>query len=105
MLRGVQLKSGKAHMKVVLPLALALALLPLVSFGQVTIEPNAVRRHTDDSTINELVRVIRARGYKCDSVSAAIPWPVNPGYTVRCNQFNYTYHVEDKGGRWVVSVR
>lgn len=92
-------------MKVVLPLALALALLPLVSFGQVPIEPNAVRRHTDDSTINELVRVIRARGYKCDSVSAAIPWPVNPGYTVRCNQFNYTYHVEDKGGRWVVSLR
>ncbi len=92
-------------MKGVLPLTLALALLPLASFGQVAIEPNAVRRHTDDSTINELVRVIRARGYKCDSVSAAIPWPVNPGYTVRCNQFNYTYQVEEKDGRWVVSVR
>ena len=49
------------------------------------------------------VSMIRARGYRCDSVSAIRGWFTKPGYTVVCNSSRYEYELEDRGGNWVVS--
>ncbi len=52
----------------------------------------------------ELVRMIRAKGWTCDSISAARKLSFSRGFEVNCNWFAYTYVIEDKGGQWVVTL-
>jgi hypothetical protein len=53
----------------------------------------------------KLVRFVRANSFSCDSVSAARPMLTARGYVLVCNNFSYTYDIQDKGGNWLVSVR
>ncbi len=52
-----------------------------------------------------LAQVVIAYGYRCDEINAAnrSPWS-NGKFTLHCNNWNYSYVIEDKGGRIVVTV-
>jgi hypothetical protein len=51
-----------------------------------------------------LVSKVRINGYKCDSVSYASRMAYNPGFILGCNKSRYKYEIEDKGGKWQVTL-
>jgi hypothetical protein len=53
----------------------------------------------------DLVRLVRSNNFSCESVSSSGLMLLSRGYVLSCNQFRYTYDVQDKGGHWIVSVR
>ena len=53
----------------------------------------------------DTVKLIRAFGYKCDSISAASPMTFSRGFEFVCNDFAYDYEIEDKGGNWRVTLK
>lgn len=55
--------------------------------------------------LTQMVRLIRLTGYKCDSISAVREMMLSRGFAVVCNNFNYEYEIEDKGGNWVVTLQ
>ena len=74
----------------------------------VPIEPNAQIYKSlvgEKAVLNAMASMIKANGYKCDSISAAIPFSFSTGYTVTCNNYAYTYEIADKGGNWVVTLK
>jgi hypothetical protein len=46
--------------------------------------------------IDKVVRVVRADGYRCDSVSSYQPYLTSRGFELECNHFAYKYDFEDK---------
>lgn len=48
--------------------------------------------------------LVKAYGYRCDSISSFLPHNFSRGFTLRCNNFSYKYLIEDKGGRWTVTL-
>lgn len=56
------------------------------------------------SLVEPAVGMIRASGWRCDSISAMLPFLIHRGFSVTCNHNRYTYNFEDKGGNWVVSL-
>lgn len=78
----------------------------------VPLEPGAMISDTQDfprskllSLIDPGVGMIRAYGWHCDSISAVRPFIFSRGFTIVCNNFNYTYDISDKGGNWVVELK
>lgn len=59
------------------------------------------------SNASALQAAIQASGYKCDNVDSIVPfsWSLKRGYHVYCNDYQYSYEVEDVGGRIVVTVK
>ena len=57
--------------------------------------------------IDDAVELVRNAGYRCNSVSSLIPFVFSPltGGTLKCENYRYTYEIEDKGGRWIVTVK
>ena len=53
---------------------------------------------------NQVAKLIRAYGYRCDSLSGIHPMLLSRGFTVSCNNFSYSYEIKDKGGNWVVTL-
>ena len=49
--------------------------------------------------------MIRARGWRCDSISAIRRFFISRGLDVKCNRYAYHYEIEDRGGRWVVTLQ
>ncbi len=78
--------------------------------SSVVIEPDAILGPTitkfknRKAVLDDLVRRIRAKGWRCDSISAAHTFVFSRGFKVRCNQFAYQYAIKDRGGHWVVSL-
>ncbi|MYB27259.1 MAG: hypothetical protein F4X32_07175 [Candidatus Dadabacteria bacterium] len=70
------------------------------------IEPDATISDFENphAVVRELVGLVRAYGYRCDSVSHARPLFFKPGFEIQCNNLRYQYQVVDKGGRWVVCL-
>ena len=70
-------------------------------------EPDAlIDDHMSDVVVESLVALVRLRGYRCDSVSGAVPSVFRAGkFTLNCNQFRYAYVIEDRGGHWIVRVK
>ena len=54
--------------------------------------------------VDELVVMIRAQGYSCNSISSLIPLSVSVGWKVYCNRFAYTYEIADEDGKFVVTL-
>ena len=54
------------------------------------------------ATVSELVK---ANGYRCDSVNSIYRFLTGPGFTLRCNQGRYKYELAGSGGHWVVTVK
>ncbi|WP_368568499.1 hypothetical protein [Acinetobacter nosocomialis] len=78
------------------------------SFGnlQYKIEPEAViNSKIDEDILSQLILAVLVNGYKCDTVSSAIPYIRGGGYTMQCNNYQYKYEIEDKGGNIVVNVK
>ena len=46
----------------------------------------------------------RARGWKCDTKSAARPFVFPRGFGVSCNCYAYQYDIADRSGRWAVTL-
>ncbi len=65
--------------------------------------PKGVEEHPE--VIPQMVKLIRLTGYKCDSISAIREMMLSRGFAVVCNNFNYEYEIEDKGGNWVVTLQ
>lgn len=66
---------------------------------------SAWTRTQAQSVADEASTLIMLYGYRCDSVSSLRPWTWRSGVTVFCNSFRYKYEIEDKGGRWLVTVK
>ncbi|MCE8523348.1 hypothetical protein KBY24_20090 [Ruegeria pomeroyi] len=84
----------------------------IASAQSVPIEPGAIISDTKDfprskllSLIDPGVNMIRAYGWRCDSISAIRPFVFSRGFTIVCNSFNYEYDISDKGGNWVVELQ
>lgn len=45
-----------------------------------------------------------AMGYRCDSLSAFSQSAWSGAFSLSCNNYKYNYTIEDKGGRWIVTV-
>jgi len=97
---------------------IAAALISIAAFStpalaqSVPVEQGAIISDTGDfpkskmlSLIDPSVGMIRASGYRCDSISAMRPFVFSRGFTVVCNNFNYEYDISDKGGNWVVELQ
>ncbi len=85
---------------------------PSMTPGGTPVEPRAVIYHDDQTPLADVLKaadqaagLVRANGYRCDSVSAFRPFLWGLGYKLVCNEFRYEYDVEDKGGRWEVTVK
>jgi hypothetical protein len=85
--------------------------LPISAYAglDADIEPDAIFPHGESmkmlQLINPSVGMIRAKGWKCDSISAMSPSFSGHGYTVKCNNFKYTYEFQDRGGSWTVYLK
>lgn len=52
-----------------------------------------------------LAKLINAYGYKCATISSVRKMIMKRGYTVYCNNFNYKFNVEDRGGKYTVTYQ
>jgi hypothetical protein len=66
--------------------------------------PSSSNPQTMEQIKSGLVALIRLNGYKCDTLTKWHPMRFSRGYEVYCDLY-YSYDVEDKGGRWVVTVK
>jgi hypothetical protein len=78
------------------------AVASIPSEADAAIDP---RLHQTADQIDELAHFVRASGYRCDSISALEPLPTSRGFELACNHSAYKYAIEDKGSRWLVTVR
>ena len=85
---------------------------PVLAQQTVPIESNAIISDTKDyprakllNLVKPGVAMIRARGWRCDSISSIRPFMFSRGFTFVCNRFNYEYEFRDRGGRWVVELK
>jgi preprotein translocase subunit SecF len=77
-------------------------------FGKIQykVEKEAViNSKIDEDILSQLILAVLVNGYKCDTVSSAIPYIRGGGYTIQCNNYQYEYEIEDKGGNIVVTVQ
>jgi hypothetical protein len=58
----------------------------------------------DSGLMSELAHFVRASGYRCDSISALAPLLPSRGYKLACNRSNFTYAIENKNGRTIVTL-
>ena len=49
-------------------------------------------------------KLIVAFGYKCDKIDSIIRSEWDGDYSITCNDYRYSYEIEDKGGNWVVTL-
>lgn len=96
-------------MKVVLAVALA-AISLSSSVTAAPLEADALipagwTKSRAQAVANDSSGLIRAARYRCDTVSSVRIWSFSVGFTITCNGFRYKYEIEDKGGRWVVTLQ
>ena len=57
-----------------------------------------------EQVLDELVGLVRASGYRCDSITYARRMAMSPGFVMACNNARYEYEIEDRGGNWQVTL-
>jgi hypothetical protein len=86
--------------------AAALLCLSATATAQTPIEPDAtIGEGLSREVIEAAVQMVRQNGYRCDSVSSMQKFLLSRGFNLYCNRFNYHFQIEDKGGRWTVTVK
>ncbi|MGF1819067.1 hypothetical protein [Vibrio alginolyticus] len=65
--------------------------------------PKGIKENPE--AINQLTEIISLDGYKCNTVSGIVEMSFSRGFSVWCNNHNYEYEIEDKGGNWVVTLQ
>jgi hypothetical protein len=96
------------HLKplaVVVFLSLAARPLSAAPLEDDAIYPSDWGRSRAQAIADDASMLIRRARYRCDSVSSLRPWFSGDGFTIFCNDFRYEYEIEDRGGRWVVTVQ
>lgn len=86
--------------------------LPMILLGAIPalaqaipVEDRAVFPAAKDRDIAiAAARLVRAEGYRCDSISGGRPFFTSYGFRLTCNEFRYTYDLEDKGRGWTIST-
>ena len=76
-------------------------------FSGVSVDDGAIIQRVfaeDPKTLVVLMDLIKNSGYKCDSISVARYKRLDRGISLVCNNFAYSYSVDDKGGNMVVSL-
>jgi hypothetical protein len=71
------------------------------------VEPDAdIDSTLKDETklISGLVGLVRARGYRCDTISAVKTFSTSNGFKLACDRFSDKYDIKDRGGHLVISV-
>jgi hypothetical protein len=56
------------------------------------------------SATDMAVKMARANGLRCDTVSYLQSWLTREGFTLGCNQFRYKYYLEDKGRGYEIKI-
>lgn len=75
------------------------------SVSALTIEDHASFGGVTMDQVKALVSIVKQSGYSCSSISGAFPFLLSHGFTLKCNNFRYTYEIEDAGGQWKVTVK
>lgn len=57
-----------------------------------------------EAQADAIKKIIRANGYSCNTLSSASWFSYSSKYSVYCNNWRYSYEIDDVGGNWVVSV-
>jgi hypothetical protein len=71
------------------------------------VEPDAdIDSTLKDETklISGLVGLVRAHGYRCDTISAVKTFSTSKGFKLACDRFGDKYDIMDRGGQLVVTV-
>lgn len=56
------------------------------------------------AVLHTVQAAVKNAGFRCDSLSGVVPHVFASGYRVTCNDHRYAYSIDDRGGRWVVTV-
>lgn len=64
-----------------------------------------IHKDISEELLAELIVLININGYKCDTVTFAMPFIRKHGYSLTCNNYRYSYEIEDKGGNFIVTVK
>lgn len=67
-------------------------------------EPRADTHGMEDDVIKFFIAQVVGSGYRCDTISNIRPMITKRGVELICNKYAYTYEIEDRGGRWTVTV-
>jgi hypothetical protein len=54
--------------------------------------------------ISGLVGLVRAHGYRCDTISAVKTFSTSKGFKLACDRFGDKYDIKDRDGQLVVTV-
>jgi hypothetical protein len=71
------------------------------------VEPDAdIDSTLKDETklISGLVGLVRAHGYRCDTISAVKTFSSSKGFKLACDRFGDKYDIKDRGGQLVITV-
>ena len=97
---------------IVFAFMLYIAVVPPGIAQSVPIEKDSIITNTSDyprskmiSLIDPGVAMIRARGWRCDSISVVQPFVFSKGFKIICNKYNYVYEFKDRGGNWEVNLK
>lgn len=107
-LRGLDALSNP--IKICLIIVCTVVLAPMIGYcGSLLSRGTTIDHGTsvDHRTRVVLMRAIRGHGYRCDTVDAATPlgpFDDHAGFNVYCNDWQYKYLIEDRGGNWTVTL-
>lgn len=88
-------------------LLLATTLIALTLPASAKIRPidGDMRHVTSIEGANAFADYVEAVGYRCDSITSFMPALFSSRkFTLKCNGYRYVYDIEDRGGRWVVTI-
>lgn len=67
-------------------------------------KPKPVVQKGPTQADREAMQIVRKYGYKCDTYSDSVFTEWNGKYTLNCNDYRYTYIIQDVGGYYKVTV-
>lgn len=84
--------------------ATLLSIVSLATLAEVIpVEPKAKLEGDDYTTAKEMARIVRTKGYPCDSISAYTFLSFYQRHFLSCNERELRYTIEYYGGKFHVS--
>lgn len=93
-------------MRITIPILATLLFSTTAHAQSIPVESDAIMsKNAPLALIDPAVGIIRANGWRCDSVSSLVPFVMSRGFSIVCNHFSYKYELEDRGGKWVATLK